>query len=76
MMTFKLLVRNTGSDGKGLLGILRDRLGLTDIKSIEKGVLWTLHLEGVSEDEGKGIAREIAEKLLSNRHFQEYSIVG
>lgn len=76
MLTVKILVRDKDSDGGSLLGILRNRLDLKDIKSIEKGVLWTLHLEGVSEDEGKAIAKEIADKLLSNRHYQEYRIVG
>ena len=75
-MTVKILVRDTDSDNAGLLDTLRNRLGLTDLKSIEKGVLWTLHLEGLTEDEGKGMAREIAERLLVNRHYQEFKLVG
>ena len=73
-ITVKILVRDTDGDSGNLLGTLRDRLGFKNINSIEKGVLWTLHLEGMNFDEAEAMAREIAEKLLVNRHYQEFSL--
>lgn len=55
----------------GLLKTLRERLGLTEVEDVRHGVLWTLTVEGGNPSETAKLA---AEQLLSNRHYQEYSI--
>ena len=64
-----ILVKDTDDKCEGLLHTLKGRLGLEEIKSMEKGVLWALY--GVSKEEGK----EIASKLLFNENYQEAIIL-
>ena len=64
-----ILVKDIGDKCGGLLHTLKVRLGLDEIKSMEKGVLWALY--GVSEEE----AKEIASKLLFNENYQEMKIL-
>ncbi|MBL7206802.1 MAG: phosphoribosylformylglycinamidine cyclo-ligase [Candidatus Aenigmarchaeota archaeon] len=64
----KVLVQDIDNKD-GMLETLRNRLGLKEIESMERGVLWTLDLEK------KELAKEIAESLLFNKHYQEYKIL-
>ena len=41
----RVLVKNKGDNASGLLHTLRERLGFKNIKSMEKGVLWSLAID-------------------------------
>lgn len=73
--TVRILVQNTDSKDGGLLGTLQDRLGFKNIKSAERGVLWSLGFEAASREEALKQASEAAEKLLANRHYQKFRIL-
>ena len=62
-----VLVKDSG--GEGLLSTLNDRLGLSEIVSVEKGVYWALSIDGSKKD-----AEAIGKELLSNKHFQDVEI--
>lgn len=64
-----VLVKDRDDKCEGLLSTLKDRLGLKEIKSMEKGVLWALFVD----DEEK--AKEIAKKLLYNENYQEIMLL-
>lgn len=64
-----ILVKDIDDKCEGLLNTLKERLGFTEIKKIEKGVLWALY--GVDEK----VAEEITKKLLYNEHYQNYEIL-
>ena len=63
-----VLVKDTDDKCEGLLKTLH-KLGLSEIKSMEKGVLWALFVES------EKVAKEIADKLLHNENYQEISIL-
>ena len=65
----KVLVKDT-EDDTGLANTLRS-LGFAGVKRIEKGVLWTLEIEG----NDKKIAKKAAEELLHNGNYQSYGII-
>jgi phosphoribosylformylglycinamidine (FGAM) synthase PurS component len=69
---FHVLVQNSEQDNT-LLNILRNRLGI-NINSIQHGTLWSLAIKG-SVKEGEYITKKAAEKLLANKHYQEYKII-
>ncbi len=75
LKTVRVLVQDTDDKDGGLLSTLRERLGFTNIKSVEKGVLWSFGFDAGTKEEVAGKATEAAEKLLSNRHYQEFRIV-
>jgi len=52
--------------GQGLLNTLRERLGLSEIKSMEKGVLWKVY--------GKADMDKV-KKLLYNKNYQKISVL-
>ncbi|MDP7243814.1 MAG: hypothetical protein QF568_00555 [Flavobacteriales bacterium] len=60
-------------NGSGLLSTLKDRLGFTNIKKLEKGILWTMYFD--KKINAKKIAIEITKNLLMNEHYQEYKIL-
>ncbi len=76
LKTFHVIVHDTDGDFSGLLSTLRDRLGFKGISSVEKGVLWSLGMEASSEKEAEKTARDVAEGLLSNKHYQSYNLIG
>ena len=63
-----ILVKDSDDKCEGLLHTLKERLGLSEIKSMKKGVLWTLYIDS---DRGEEIAKEIANRLLHNENYQE-----
>jgi phosphoribosylformylglycinamidine (FGAM) synthase PurS component len=65
----RVLVKDTDDKGEGLLNTLKNRLGLK-ADSVQKGTLWTMEIEG----DDKSIAKKITEELLSNSHYQDYSL--
>jgi len=65
---FYILVKDSDDKCEGLLNTLH-KLGLAEIKSMEKGVLWALHVDSLET------AKEIAEKLLYNKNYQEIEIL-
>ena len=72
--TIKILVKNIKDDGSGLLSTLKNRLGFSSIKKIEKGVLWSLAIDADEKEAGK-IAENAAKDLLVNEHYQEFVIL-
>jgi len=67
-----ILVKDSDDKCEGLLHILKERLGLSEIKNMEKGVLWALHIDS---DKREDIAKDIGDKLLHNENYQEIKIV-
>lgn len=65
---FYILVKDINDKCEGLL-ITLHKLGLHEIKGMEKGVLWTLFVDS------EKIAKEIVEKLLYNKNYQEIEIL-
>ena len=65
---FYVLVKDSDDKCSGLLKTLH-KLGLTEIKSMEKGVLWVLYVDSLD------IAKKIASKLLFNGNYQEVEIL-
>jgi len=65
-------VQNLGN-GSGLLRTLRERLGCKNIKSVEKGVLWSMYLHDITGAEN--IAVDITKNLLMNEHYQKFRII-
>ena len=64
-----ILVRETDDDGKSLLFTLTNRLGLTQISSVSKGILWTFI--GCTEEDAVKMTKE----LLINEHYQEFKVL-
>ncbi|UCD03256.1 MAG: phosphoribosylformylglycinamidine synthase subunit PurS [Candidatus Aenigmatarchaeota archaeon] len=73
--TVRVLVQDTDNRDGGLLGTLQERLGFKNIKTAERGVLWSLDFDVASKEAALKQATEAAEKLLSNRHYQEFRII-
>ena len=69
----KVLVQDIDDGAKSLLLTLKERLGFKDIKTMEKGVLWSLYFDDTKE--GKAIAEDITKKLLCNTNYQKYKIL-
>ncbi len=65
---FYILVKDSDDECEGLLKTLH-KLGLTGIKSMEKGVLWELHVDSLE------IAKKIADELLHNENYQDVEIL-
>ncbi len=63
------LVKDRNDKCEALLYTLHKRLGLNEIKKIEKGVLWTLYIDSDLK-KAEEIAQEIGNKLLHNEHYQ------
>jgi phosphoribosylformylglycinamidine (FGAM) synthase PurS component len=77
LSTVWVLVKEDGSSGdETLLSTLRDRLGISCVSRVERGVLWTLGIDASTHKDAERAARDAAEGLLSNNHFQQYMIVG
>ena len=60
-------------NGSGLLSILKERLGFTDIKKLEKGVLWTMHFD--KKTNAKKVSMDITKNLLMNENFQRFRLI-
>lgn len=71
-----VLVKSIENDSVGLLSTLRNRLGFKQVKSMEKGTLWTLGIMIHSKEEASKIAEYITKSLLYNQHYQKYKIMG
>ncbi len=56
----------------GLLNTLKERLGLSEIKSMEAGTLWVLEIDGKNQKES---VKRMAEELLANAHYQDYRVI-
>lgn len=65
-----VLVKDTHDKCSGLLTTLKDRLGISGINSMSKGVLWGLKIDG-----DKSAVDEATKNLLYNPHFQEYEVM-
>ena len=64
-----VLIMGRDDSCEGLLHTLTERLGLTEISSLQKGVVWVFH--GASKKDAEAIGK----KLLYNEHFQEFQIL-
>mgnify|MGYP001568384382 CR=1 FL=1 len=60
-------------DGSNLLSTLRERLGFTNIKKVEKGILWTMYFD--KKVQAKKIAVDITKNLLMNENYQKYKVI-
>ena len=65
---FYILIKDSDDKCEGMLKTLH-KLGLTEIKSMEKGVLWALDVESLE------VAKDIALKLLFNENYQEIEVL-
>ncbi len=65
---FYVLVKDSDDNCEGLLKTLH-KLGFSEIKGMEKGVLWVLYVDSLE------IVKEIAEKLLYNENYQEIEVL-
>lgn len=65
---FYVLVKDIDDNCEGLLKTLH-KLGLSEIKSMEKGILWALYVDSL------GITKEIAGRLLYNENYQEIEVL-
>ena len=70
-----VLVQDKEKD-RGLLGVLRNRLEMHNIRDIETGTLWSLWLDEPSRTAALDTAGKIAQKLLYNPYYQKFSIMG
>jgi len=59
--------------GTGLLSTLRERLGLAEIKKLDKGILWTMYFYKTTN--AKKIAFQITKSLLMNENYQKYKLL-
>lgn len=60
-------------DGNSLLAILKERLGFTNIKKMERGVLWAMYFRNIINAKEKAI--EIAKGLLINENYQKFKLL-
>ncbi len=72
--TIKILVKNINDDGIGIISTLKNRLGFTSIKKVEKATLWSLIIDA-DENEARKIAEKAAKELLVNENYQEFKIL-
>ena len=70
----KILVKNIDDDGSGLLSTLKSRLGFSNLRKAESGVLWSLLIDANEKESGK-IAEKAAKDLLVNEHYQEFAVL-
>lgn len=68
-----ILVQDLGN-GTALLSTLKERLGFTNIKKLEKGILWTMHFD--KKANAKKISMGITKNLLMNESYQKYQILN
>jgi len=66
---------DAADDTASLLSTLKQRLGFKNITSMEKGVFWHIEFTGLDKKHQEERAKEIAEKLLVNKHYQKYVLV-
>lgn len=75
LFVIKIIVKDREDRAKALLKTLQERLGLKQIKKLEKAALWTLYIAAPNEDAAKLMAKDITWKLLFNENYQEYKII-
>ncbi|MDP6265287.1 MAG: hypothetical protein QF584_00785 [Candidatus Woesearchaeota archaeon] len=61
-------------NGNSLLSTLKERLGFTNIKKLEKGILWTMYFD--KKVQARKIAVDITKNLLMNENYQKHNILG
>ena len=70
----KILVKNINGNQSEILLTLKNRLGLNEIKNVEKAVLWSLAIDA-EKTQARKIAEKAARELLVNENYQEYLIL-
>jgi len=73
IMPILVLVKNDIPD-KGVLSVLKNRLGFEQIKRMEKGILWGLYFDEGDNNSTMNISREIARRLLVNENYQSFEV--
>lgn len=68
----RVIIKNIDNPGRGILPTLKNRLGLKNINSVEKGVMWIMDIDAKDR---KKIAERMAKELLMNEHYQECKII-
>jgi hypothetical protein len=61
-------------NGNSLLSTLKERLGFTNIKKLEKGILWTMYFD--KKAQARKIAVDITKNLLMNENYQKHNMLG
>jgi hypothetical protein len=56
------------------LSTLKERLGFTNIKKLEKGILWTMYFD--KKAQARKIAVDITKNLLMNENYQKHNMLG
>jgi len=64
-----ILATDRDDSSESLLNTLKVRLGLKDITSVKRGILWSFH--GCNREDAEKMTRE----LLINEHYQDYKII-
>tara|TARA_Y100000310_G_scaffold293782_1_gene323632 strand:- start:3024 stop:3491 length:468 start_codon:yes stop_codon:yes gene_type:complete len=64
-------VKDIEDTNQELLSTLNNNLNFPNIKKIEKKILWTI----VSDSSETKTAKELAEKLFTNKNYQEFEIL-
>jgi len=67
-----ILVQDIDDRCENLLVVLRERLGITEIKSMERGVLWTLFIDSNQKEK---IIKKIGNYLLHNENYQKMKVM-
>ena len=70
-----ILVKNSDDNNSGLLSTLKDRLGFSELKKIEKFVIWNLEFKAKHKTQSEKTAEKAAKELLVNENYQEYKIL-
>ena len=63
-----VIVQGLNPESESFLSVLRERLGFTNVKKIETGVLWRIKAE-------KKEAEKAVNELLYSRHYQKYILL-
>ncbi len=71
----RILVREKDDNCNELLFTIKNRLGLKNIRKMERGIVWTIAIDDKPENVTPK-AWEIARRLLYNKHYQTAEIIN
>jgi phosphoribosylformylglycinamidine cyclo-ligase len=70
LFTIRVLVKDMENNDRGLPQVMRERLGMGFIDSVETGVLWTMGFDAERERAWK-VARDLGNRFFANLNYQE-----
>ncbi len=65
----RVLVTDSEDNTEGLMQVLKERLGFTDIAGMKRGVLWKINVDD------KKAAEKITRELLMNENYQDFQFL-